>query len=86
MATLKGIKNKTRRNRITFECNKNADYFFSKIKKLIAAAYNKIGKISPFNFKYKKAIQVFLTELPVFINNLLRQVLINTNTVFPALF
>ena len=60
--------------------------FFSKIKKLIAAAYNKVGKISFFNFKYKKVMQVFLTELLVFINDLLRQVFINTNTVFLALF
>ena len=82
----KGIKNKIKRNKITFECNKNADYFFTKIKKLIAAAYNKVSKISFFNFKYKKAMQVFLIKLLVFINDLLRQVFINTNTVFLALF
>ena len=86
IAIFKSIKNKARRNKITFECNKNTNYFFSKIKKLIAAVYNKVGKISFFNSGYKKAMQVFLIKLLVFINDLLRQVFININTAFLALF
>ena len=85
MATLKGMKDEARRDRITFECNKDADYFFSKIKKLVAAAYNEVGKISPFDSGYKKAMQVFLTGLPASMDDLLRQVFINTNAAFSAL-
>ena len=58
---------------------------FFKIKKLVAAVYNKVKKTSLFDLKYKKTMQVLLTSLPTFINNLLKQVLININNVFFAI-
>lgn len=87
MATLKGMRDGLRRDRVTFECNKDADYSFAKIKKLIAAAYNEVGKISPFDPEYKEAMQVSLVGggPSSSMDDLLRQVLINTNAAFPAI-
>ena len=44
--TLKKIKNTKKQNRIIFEYNKNIDYIFTYISKLIKTTYNEIEKIN----------------------------------------
>lgn len=87
MATLKGMKDEDKRSRVTYDCNKEQDFSFPHIKKLIAAAYSEVGKISPFDPSYKESMQVSLTSQTTATSteDLLRQVLINTNVAFPAL-
>jgi len=87
MATLKGMKDDEKRSRVTYDCNKEQDFSFSHIKKLITAAYSEVGKISPFDPSYKESMQVSLMgqTTTTSTEELLRQVLINTNVAFPAL-
>ena len=47
MATLKGMKDSNKLDRITFECNKDSDYSFTHVSKSIKAAYSEVGKINP---------------------------------------
>ena len=75
-----------KRERISFKCNKDFDYSFEKIKLLIKAAYSEISKLSPFDLDYKELMQVLLSMKEAMSNDeLLWQVLINTNAAFPAI-
>ena len=86
MATLRGMKDKDKRERVSFECNKDADYAFATVVRFIKASYSEIGKINPFDPGYKDAMRVTLPEMSAVSNEeLMRQVLINTNQAFPAL-
>ena len=60
MFILKGMREGDKRKRISFECNKDSDYLFKKIKLLIKAAYSEISKLSPFDPDYKELMQVLL--------------------------
>lgn len=86
MATLKGMTNNAKKERVSFECNKDSDYSFGTVKKLIKAAYSEVGKTSPFDTDFKKSMNVSLGEsLSTTTDDLLKQVLINTTNAFPAL-
>lgn len=86
MATLRGMHDGERRGRVSFECNKNADYSYPNVLKLIKAAYSEIGKANPFDPGYKDSLKLTLPGAPQMSNEeLMRQVLINTNQAFPAL-
>ena len=86
MATQRGMHDEEKRGRISFECNKNADYTFTNVLKLIKAAYSEIGKANPFDPGYKDSLKLTLPGAPQLSNEeLMRQVLINTNQAFPAL-
>ena len=87
MAMLRGMRDVDKRERVSFECNKDADYSFANIKKLIKAAYSEVGKLSPFDPGYKESMQVTLTGggSAVSTDELLRQVLLNTTAAFPAI-
>ena len=47
ITTLKNIKNSSKLNRITFECNKNFDFNFAHVSMLIKIAYSEVDKINP---------------------------------------
>jgi len=86
MAVLKGMRDGSKKEKVSFECNKDANYAYDMVKKLIKAAYSEVGKISPFDPNYKESMQVSLRDSGITITDeLLRQVLINTNSAFPAL-
>ena len=44
--TFKNIKNSNKLNKITFECNKNFNYNFIHVSKLIKKIYNEVKKIN----------------------------------------
>jgi len=86
MAVLKGMRDGSKKEKVSFECNKDANYSYDMVKKLIKAAYSEVGKISPFDPSYKESMQVSLRDSGITTTDeLLRQVLINTNAAFPAL-
>ena len=86
MATLKGMHDVGKRERISFECNKDADYSYANVLRLIKAAYSEIGKTNPFDPNYKDSLKLTLPGASALTNEeLMRQVLINTNQAFPAL-
>ncbi len=86
MAVLKSMRNGNKKEKISFECNKKANYSYVMIKKLIKTAYSEVDKISPFDSSYKKFMQVSLRDSEITTTDeLLRQVLINTNVAFSAL-
>lgn len=87
MATLKGMSDIQKRERVSFECNKDHDYSFTTVQRLIKAAYGEVGKLTPFDPGYKDSMKITLPGIPAASNNdeLLRQVLINTQQALPAL-
>ena len=44
MATLKGMRDVDKRDWISFECNKDVDYTFVTVRRLVMAAYNEVEK------------------------------------------
>jgi len=86
MTVLKEMKDDSKKKRVSFKCHKNANYFYDIIKKLIKAVYSKVEKISSFDLSYKKFMQISLRDSEIITTNeLLRQILINTNAAFLAL-
>ena len=87
MATLKGMRDLGKRERVSFECNKDHDYSFTTVQRLVRAAYSEVGKLTPFDPGYKDAMKITLPGIPASANtdDLLRQLLINTNQAIPAL-
>ena len=80
------MQDTSKRERVSFECGKDADYSYSTVTRLFQAAYTEIGKVNPFNSGYKDAMRVTLPGVMKVSNDeLMRQVLINTNQAFPAL-
>jgi len=72
-----------KRERVLFECNKDRDYLFASIQRLIKVAYGEVGKLTLFNPGYKDSIKITLPGGQVLTSlstnkELLRQVLINT--------
>ncbi|KAL8804258.1 MAG: hypothetical protein Q9200_005898 [Gallowayella weberi] len=84
MATLKGMRDSFKRERVSFECNKDDDYSFTKVKRLIKAAYIEIGKISPFDLAYRDSMGINLSSSYTG-DVLLKHALINTTAAFPAI-
>ena len=60
MATLKGMSDASKRDIVSFECNKDSDYDFTTVVRLIEAAYSEVGKMNPFDPGYKDAMRVTL--------------------------
>ena len=86
MATLRGMRDQSKREQINFECNKGSDYSFLTVEKLAKAAYSEVGKPNPFDPDYKDARGLVLPGHGSLTNDeLLRQGLINTNQAFPAI-
>ena len=87
MATLRGMRDQFKREQVNFECNKGSDYSYQTVEKLIKAAYSEVGKPNPFDPSYKDTMGVVLPHGRTSQSNeeLLRQVLINTNQAFSAI-
>lgn len=86
MAVLKGMRDVDKRQQVTFECNKDSDYSFPTVLRFMQAAYSEIGRMNPFDPGYKDSMQIALPGRQSMSNEeLMRQVLINTNQAFPAL-
>ena len=86
MGILKGMSDNSKRDMVTFECNKDSDFTFTTVVQLIKAAYSEVGKVNPFDPSYKDAMRVTLPEVTNLSNEeLTRQVLLTTNSAFPAL-
>lgn len=74
------------KKKMFFECNKDANYFYDMIKKLIKAVYSKVEKINSFDLSYKKFMQISLRNSEIITTNeLFRQILININAAFLTL-
>lgn len=61
MATLNGIIDKGKRERITFECYKDTDCSYANVLRLIKAAYGEVGKSNPFDPAHKDALKITLS-------------------------
>ena len=94
MATLRGIRDTFKRERISFECNKDSDYSYDQVKRLIKAAYIEIRKTSPFDPQFKlDSMRVTIPGQPpmsaasqsMATEEMLKQALYNTSAAFPAL-
>lgn len=85
MAAIRGMQDQPQREQVSFVCNKDSDYSFATVEKLIKAASSEIGKPNPFDPGYKNAMQVTQGCSGQTNDKLLRQVLINSNQAFPAM-
>ena len=86
MITLKRIKNVNKKNIISFECNKNVNYVFVIIIRLIKIIYNEINKINSFDLEYRDVIKINLFNVASMFNEkLIKQMLININQAFSTL-
>ena len=54
------MRNVNKKNTISFKYNKNANYAFIIIIRLIKVIYNEINKINSFNFEYRDVIKINL--------------------------
>lgn len=86
MTVFKEMRDDSKKKKMSFECNKDANYAYNIIKKLIKTVYSEIEKISSFDSNYKEFMQISLRDSEItIIDELLRQILINTNVAFSAL-
>jgi len=86
MTVLKEMKDDSKKKKMFFEYNKDANYFYDIIKKLIKAVYSKVEKINSFDLSYKKFMQISLRNSEIITTNeLFRQILININAAFLTL-
>lgn len=51
---VKGMKNEVQRSRVTFECIKDQDFIIKNLEKIMSAAYQVIGQLSPFDPDFKR--------------------------------
>ena len=58
---MKDIRDSSKRDTLLFEYNKDIDYTFAIITRLIKAIYNKVKKVNFFNSRYN-VIRVILLE------------------------
>ena len=77
---MKKIRDVNKRNIISFECNKNVDYVFVIIIRLIKIVYNEINKINSFDLEYRDVIKINLFNIiSMFNEKLMKQMFININ-------
>ena len=88
MIILREMREIFKREQINFECNKEQDYNFVNVNKLIKIAYNEIDKSNSFDSNYKNVMQIILsydTITEQTNDELLKQMLINSNQVFSTM-
>ena len=86
MATLRGMRDRRKREQVNYDANKDSNYTLEKVEKLIKAAYSEVGERNPFDPDHKEAIQVVLPIGTKQTNDeLLRQAMLNTNQALPAI-
>ena len=89
MIILRNMKNVSKRKQINFEYQKEQNYNFIAVNKLIRTIYNEINKLNSFDSKYKKIMQMMLfhtTNFDQINDELLKQILINNNQIFSTMF
>jgi len=58
-----------KRERVLFECNKDRDYLFASVQRLIKVAYGEVEKLTLFNPGYKDSIKITLPSGLVLISS-----------------
>ena len=89
MTILRNMKNVSKKKQINFECQKEQNYNFIVVNKLIKAIYNEINKFNSFDSRYKKTMQMMLfhtTNFDQINDELFKQILINNNQIFSTMF
>ena len=88
MTILREMREIFKREQINFECNKEQDYNFVNVNKLIKVAYSEIDKSNSFDSNYKNVMQIILsydTATEQTNDELFRQMLINSNQIFSTM-
>ena len=62
------MRNVNKRDTISFEYNKNVDYAFVIIVRLIKVTYNEINKINSFDFEYRDVMRINLFNVASIFN------------------
>ena len=72
-----------KKEQISFECNKNVNYSFINVQKLVKAVYNEINKSNLFDSEYNNSIRVVLlnNRLVSFQIDVIYQVILNQNQI-----
>jgi hypothetical protein len=73
MTVLKEMRDDSKKERVSFECHKDANYFYDMIKKLIKAVYSEVEKISSFDPSYKKSMQISLRDSEIITTSAFRE-------------
>ena len=60
--TFKKMRDRYKKEQINFEYNKDSNYIFVTIEKLVKTIYNEIEKSNPFDSTYRNNIRVMLFE------------------------
>ena len=60
--TFREMRKFYKKKQIFFECNKNVNYSFINVQKLVKAAYNEIEKPNFFDSKYKNNMKIVLSN------------------------
>lgn len=55
MVIIQGMSDKNKKKRISFECHKDSDFIFKKVKKLIRAVFFEVGKTNLFDSKNQQS-------------------------------
>ncbi len=82
MAIIQGMADEKEEKQISFECHKDSDFTFKKVKKLIRAAFFEFGKTSLFDSKYQTPSSS--ESLPGKSDEVLRQMVISAFTSLPS--
>ena len=77
MAIIQGMADENEKKWISFECHKDSDFTFKKVKMLIRAAFFEVGKISLFDSKYQTPSS--LASLPGNSDEALYQIVISAS-------
>ena len=82
MAIIQGMSDENEKKRISFECHKDSDFSFVKVKKLIRAAFFEVGKTSLFD---STCPAPFSSASPPTSDEALRQMVISASTSLPSI-
>ncbi|MCJ1346903.1 hypothetical protein MMC31_005123 [Peltigera leucophlebia] len=82
MAIIQGMSDENEKKRISFECHKDSDFTFLKVKKLIRAAFFEVGKTSLFD---STCPAPFSSASPPTSDEALRQMVISASTSLPSI-
>lgn len=83
MAIIQGMSDENETKRISFECHKDSDFTFKKVKKLIRAAFFEVGKTSLFDSKHQQPSNPASQSSSS--DEALRQMVISASTSLPSI-
>lgn len=82
MAIIQGMADGNEKKQIFFECHKDSDFTFLKVKKLMRSAFFEVAKTSLFEFKYSEPLS---STSPPNSDEALRQMVILASTSLPSI-